>query len=68
MRLARLRWLLWALLLLAPACVLPSGWDARANGGRYDPSPDDPFHSGQWGVEDMRSGSQNSFALHFLGD
>jgi hypothetical protein len=68
MRLARLLWLACALLLLTPACGLPTGWDARTNGGRYDPPPDDPFHSGQWGVEDMRSGSQNSLALRFGTD
>jgi hypothetical protein len=68
MSLRRLRCLACAaLLLLLPACVLPSGWDARSNGGRYDPGPDDPYHSGQWGVTDMRSGSQNSFTFWLGG-
>jgi hypothetical protein len=67
-RLARLRWLALAVLLLLPACVLPSSWDARTNGGRYDPGPDDPFHAGQRGVEDRRSGSQNSLSVSFGGE
>ena len=55
-----------ALAFLLPACILPTGHDARSNGGRYDPGPDDPYHVGQWGVEDMRSGSQDDWAL-FIG-
>lgn len=54
-----------AVLALLPGCIRPSSWDARTNGGRYDPGPDDPYHSGQWGVEDKRSGSQNSFSFSF---
>jgi len=65
MRLVRARWLAYAVLLLLPACVRPSSWDARTNGGRQDPGPDDPLHSGQWGVENMKSGSQNNLTLDF---
>jgi len=57
------RLLLCLLIALAPACIRPTGWDARTNGGRYDPGPDDPAAAGQPGVDDMRSRSQNDLAV-----
>ncbi len=46
------------LLLAAGACVRPSGWDARTDGGRRPPDPHKTPGDVQPGVEDMRSGSQ----------
>jgi hypothetical protein len=57
-----------ACVLLSGCVISPSGWDARTDAGRYDPGPNDPYHDGQPGVEDMRSGSQNDWTISIGGD
>lgn len=63
MRLSRLAVLAWVL----AGRVLPSGVDARTNGGLYEPGPGDRYHTGQWGVTDHRARSQGSWTFRLSG-
>ena len=60
----RLAILFAACALLSGCVIAPSGWDARSDGGRYDPGWDDPYNVGQPGVEDLRTKSQNDWGFH----
>jgi hypothetical protein len=54
-----------ALLALAGCVIVPTGWDARTDGGRYPPDKygRDECDSSRWGIDDMRSEAQNDLCI-----